>query len=730
MSKTKHKKNRQLQISETELEVYEVLRASGDLEIEIITRKVPSAVSALTIEDAVKGLQKKRLIVAGKDGKFRISLSSGLVIGRLEVKKQGYGFLIGSGEDFYMPSKQMHGAMNKDVILADLEARRGSKGRRTVATRQVLRRAHHQIIGRFEYHGNIGVIIPCDRRLTVTIEIIRSKMGKAKTGEIVVVEIEEYPEEYGAMPRGRVTEILGDEWDPRIEIEIILRQHGLSPTFPDEVEAAAQMIGETVDSSELPGRKDYRDVLTVTIDGKDAKDFDDAVSIEKLDSGSWKLMVHIADVSHYVGPGSPIWDEAEHRATSTYLVDRVIPMLPERLSNGICSLNPDVDRLCLTAEMTIDPKGRVADSAIHAGVIKSDARLTYDAVDAFLGGGSLTDHQAVVLGGHVDKGELARLEDLVTQMADVAKVLSGMRMRRGSLNFESSEAKVVLDSEGVAEAIDIRSRTLATGLIEEAMLLANETVAGTMKRRKLPMIYRIHEPPDQEILQHIYAIVEALGFPGTLPKDFESDVDSGLLQDIIDFAHDRPERLLLNTLLLRSMKQARYSATHLGHFGLASNMYTHFTSPIRRFPDLLVHHLVKREIGVKMPSFEDEKIRLAAFAEHSSVREREAEAAERESVEVKVCEYMQRHLGEEFTGIISGVAQWGFWVELENTAEGLVHVSSLTDDHYVCEPEMYRLLGSRKGNIYKLGQQVRVKLEKVKVGERQMDFVIAKEQSG
>ena len=569
-----------------------------------------------------------------------------------------------------------------------------------------MERANLRIIGRFEHRGGSPVVVPADKRIPYAVEIPRGKQLGAQEGQIVTALIERFPDRLQG-PQGRVEEILGNEWDPAIEIEMIIRGHDLRTGFPAEVVAETEGLTASISREETAGRRDFRDLFTVTIDGLDAKDFDDAVSIERREKG-WRVWVHIADVSHYVRPGSALFEEAEVRATSVYLVDRVLPMLPEILSNDVCSLRPQEERLTLSVEIDVGRSGDVERYWIGEGIIRSSARLTYEQVDLHFSGESAYE---------------AEVESLLSEMRRLSEALEGRRLSRGALNFETVEPKVVLDEEGRPQEILVRERTPATQLIEETMILANETVAEFMAAREAPLVYRIHEEPDPAIIEQIYDIVYVLGYRGTLNL---GRAEPSELQAVIDFASGRPEKLLINTLLIRAMQQARYSTANRGHYGLASTAYCHFTSPIRRMPDLVVHHLVKQELGVVgsgRDALGEMTSRLPALAEESSVQEREAEAAGRESTDVKICEYMQRHIGDSFQGMISGVTSFGFFVELANTAEGLVHVSDLDDDLYGFEPQQFLLRGRRSGKIYRLGQPVKVVLKRVRVGQRRLDFV-------
>ncbi|MCE5190536.1 MAG: VacB/RNase II family 3'-5' exoribonuclease, partial [Actinomycetia bacterium] len=454
-------------------------------------------------------------------------------------------------------------------------------------------------------------------------------------------------------------------------------------------------------------RTDVRDLFTVTIDPTDAKDFDDAISIERREGG-FRLWVHIADVSHYVPWGSVIDEEARVRSTSVYLVDRVIPMLPERLSNGVCSLNPAEDRLTFTIEMDLDKTGLVEGARLYPSVMRSDRRLDYDSVDRWLSSGEFPDEQ---------------LKGMLTDFRQVAEAIHTRRISRGGLDFDTVEARVRLDESGKPLEVVLRRRTVATNMIEEAMVLANEVVARHMRDARAPMVYRIHEDPDPDALDQIAVILKEFDYPmkdihGASPQTF---------QRIVAFAKGRPEELLINSLLLRALERARYSEVLEGHFGLASDAYCHFTSPIRRYPDLIVHRLLKAQL---VGTLDREPVasmaqELSWLAEHCSAMEREAESAEDSSQKVKLTRLMADHLGEVFNGIVTGVMSFGFFVELENTAEGLVHVNALKDDYYRFDAERFMLRGENHGTQYRLGQRLKVRVLDVSVSERRIDFEVA-----
>lgn len=630
---------------------------------------------------------------------------SGLLVGRISVNRKGYGFVEAPEGDIYVATREMHGAMHGDTVGVRVYPGAGHQGRSGTVVK-VLERANETLVGRFERSGRIGVVVPTDPRIRNDIFIAHGADAGAKTGEFVVVRLTAYPSKHNAA-QGVVEEVLGDSETPGILIEIIIRQHGLRAEFPPEAEEAADAIRLDVDEAlKDPARKDIRDWFTITVDPTDARDFDDAITCERTDDGGYRLGVHIADVSHYVPWDGPVDREARRRATSVYLVDRVLPMLPEHLSNDICSLNPGVDRLSFSVVMDLDRDAVVRDYRLFRSVMRSDRRFDYDTVQRCLEG--------------VEPFPDADAERVVRDFARVAGLIGKRRVARGGLDFESVEAKVRLDESGAPLEVVLRERTQATNMIEEAMILANEVVARHMTEAGAPMVYRIHEDPDPDALAQVAVILKEFDYPitdihGASPKTF---------QRIIAFAHDRPERLLINSLMLRALQRARYTDFLAPHFGLASGAYCHFTSPIRRYPDLLVHRLLAAQLDGSLDRQPTAGMaeELEWLAEHSSVMEREAEAAEDESVRVKLAELMSDHVGEEFEGIITGVESFGLFVQLDNTAEGLVHVRSMTDDYYRFDAERFMLFGEERGKVFRLGERIVVRVVDVNIAEGRIDF--------
>jgi len=625
------------------------------------------------------------------------------------MTRRGYGFVSAPDGDFYVSARDTNGAMHGDTVALRPDTKRGRQGKSGVVVK-IIERATSQVVGRFEKHGAIGIVIPADRRIQHDIFVASNAIGDAVTGDVVVARIIGYPSR-NQSAQGVVAEIVGHEGDEGIEIEIIIREHGLATEFSADAEAHAASIRLDVEQalSSESERRDVRDRFTFTIDPADARDFDDAITIDH-DDGLTRLGVHIADVSHYVSWGSAIDLDARQRATSVYLVDRVLPMLPEELSNGICSLNPDEDRLSFTADIWLDKDAVVQRYELYPSAMRSDRRFNYGQVQRMLDGGE-----------PFPDGESERA---LRDFARIAGKIQERRVARGGLDFETVEAKVKLDEDGTPLEVIIRERTQATNMIEEAMILANEVVARHMRDAKAPMIYRIHEDPDPDALGHVAVVLKEFNYP---IKDIHG-ASPATFQRIIKFAHTRPEKRLINSLLLRALERARYVDYLGGHFGLASEAYTHFTSPIRRYPDLIVHRLLRAQLAGRLevdPNTVGMAPELEWLAEHSSIMEREAEMAEDDSVRFKLCQLMEQHVGEVFSAVVSGVTTFGLFVQLENTAEGLVHVDSMADDHYRFDPQRFTLTGEKRSNSYRLGQPLEVRLTAVSVAEARLDFELA-----
>ncbi|MGV1214633.1 ribonuclease R [Enterococcus hirae] len=667
-------------------------------------------------------MEREQSVVFTKKGKVKLPLKPVLIEGTFRANERGFGFVTIDPEedDIYIPKEATGYAMDGDTVAidiiktADTAMDRGAEGKVV----EIRKRATTQLAGEFVAYTEeeisetdlYGVVIPKDKKLNQFKVYAAAEGIRPVDGSIVMVELTHYPEKnYATSLEGIVKQVIGHKNDPGMDILSIVVSNGIPTKFPDDVLAEADQVPDTINEKDLVGRRDLREQLIVTIDGEDAKDLDDAVTVKKLANGNYFLGVHIADVSNYVTEGSQLDREAYERGTSVYLTDRVIPMIPQRLSNGICSLNPHVPRLTMSCEMEIDPNGQVVSHDIFPSVIQTTERMTYTAVNQIL------EEQ--------DEQVMERYQQLVPmfqEMQELHQILEEMRIRRGAISFEDREAKILVEPDGQPTDILLRSRGVGERLIESFMLAANETVAEHFNKRNFPFIYRIHEQPKEEKMQRFFDFASALGIvvrgtKGTItPKD---------LQKIIENVEDKPESAVINTMLLRSMQQARYSEDNFGHYGLAAEYYTHFTSPIRRYPDLIVHRLI-RSYGqdpseANQTYWENE---LPEIAEHSSKMERRAVEAEREVDAMKKAEYMMDKVGEEFEGIISSVVKFGLFIELPNTIEGLIHINELKQDYFHFIENHLALVGERTGLTFKIGQKVRVKVIKADPEERAIDF--------
>jgi ribonuclease R len=663
-------------------------------------------------------LEEAGELVRTRKNRFGLPEKMNLYRGRLQMHAKGFAFLIPDDEeqrDIYIHHSDMASAMNNDKVLVRLEKKSEAGNRPEGTVVRILERAVHTVVGTFENNRAFGFVVADDKRIPNDIFIPKAETHGAVSGHKVIVHITKYQED-GKSAEGEVIQILGHKNDPGIDIISIIYKHGIKLDFPEEVLDQAANAPETIKEKELEARRDLRNEVVVTIDGADAKDLDDAVSVKQLDNGNYQLGVYIADVSYYVQEGTPMDKEAFERGTSVYLVDRVIPMIPHRLSNGICSLNPHVDRLTLGCQMEINTQGEVVNHDIFQSVINSTERMTYHDVNKIL----------------VDKEEEVRdkyqkLVPMFEKMELLAAILRGKRMGRGAIDFDFKEAQVLVDDKGKATDVVLRERSVAERLIEEFMLAANETVAEHFHWMDVPFIHRIHEEPDQAKLQNFFEFVAGLGY---VVKGTANDVHPQALQKVIDEVQGKPEEMIVSKLMLRSMKQARYDPQGIGHFGLATEFYTHFTSPIRRYPDLIVHRLIRTyllEKHMDRQTIKKWKENLPEIARHTSEKERTAVDAERDTDDLKKAEYMQDHIGEEYTGVISSVTNFGLFVELENTVEGLVHVSYLTDDYYHYDEQSHALIGERTANIYRIGDEVRVRVTSVNLDEHAVDFEMVKD---
>lgn len=657
-------------------------------------------------------MEKQGLIVKNRRGRYGVPEKMNLIIGELEGHPGGYAFLLPDNpelDDIYVSREDMNGAMHGDKVLVrpKVPAKGSSKAEGEVV--RILKRAIKTVVGTVERGKQFSFVVPDDKRIAYDLYVPKEKSNGAKNGQKVVAKIIEWPQKR-RNPVGEIVEILGYPDEPGIDVLTIIKKYDLPLDFPDKVKKQLQEIPDEVLDEDLVGREDFRHLKTITIDGEDAKDLDDAVSIEVTDDG-YRLGVHIADVSYYVKEKSPLDIEALKRGCSVYLVDRVIPMLPPKLSNGICSLLPQRDRLTMSVIIDFDREANVKNYKITPSVIKTCERMTYTQVNKIL----------------EDKDEemISRFNYLVDDleaMRELAEKLSQKRFVRGSLDFDLEEAKVILDEEGHPIDVVKEERRISSRIIEEFMIAANEVVAEHIFWLKIPMVYRIHENPDDIKIDSLKEFLYNLGYTLKGTKNLKPKS----LQQILEKSKGKPEQRLINIMLLRSLKQARYSGINFGHFGLASLYYTHFTAPIRRYPDLLVHRVLRKQLRNQIDEKQEKKLSkiVEKVAKISSERERIAEEAERETVELKIAEYMASRIGETYDAIVSGVTSFGIFVELDNTIEGLVHVSNMEDDYYQFNEKNMTLIGERTGKTFRIGDVVKVKVDHVNITERQIDFVL------
>ena len=681
------------------------------------------------LQQLLRELAKEGQILQVKSNRYALTREMPVVTGRLQGHRDGYGFVIPdqaglpvgqTGSDIFIRPPHIGGAMHSDRVTARIE-RVKPGGLREGRIVSVLERGLKQITGRIEEDQKRLKLVPTDSRITHDIFLLSTDDLRADAGKIAIAEILDYPMDQAPV-RGQIVKVLGGLDDPRIDAELILNEFGLPPMFPTLAQQEAEKIPDHVTARMCEGRRDLRNLLTVTVDGEQAKDFDDAISIQSLPHDQFRLFVHIADVAAYVDWDTTLDLEARSRGTSVYLPNNVVPMFPEKLSNGICSLNPKEDRLTLTAEMVFGSLGQPLDYQLYESVIRSRERMTYTAVKEIL-----VDRDTAV-----SQRYQALLEDL-RLMETLCLKLRHRRLAMGSIDFDLPEPEIELDVLGQPTAILREERTIAHQMIEEFMLAANQTVARHLTRPGLPMIYRIHEPPDLKKIEAFRLFVQGLGHtaPGTMTRSPKGEAQKTVdtlhpksFQTLLEHAKGSPHERLINHLLLRSMKQARYSTQNLGHFGLAFDCYTHFTSPIRRYPDLVVHRILKESFKANTHRGKG-RADLESIAEHSSDRERLSMEAEREAVKLKKVRFMGNKLGEEFGGFITGVTAFGLFVELEEIfVEGLIPITSLAHDDYLYLQDKHCLLGKRHRRMLRLADSVKVRVERVDLEKRQVEFVL------
>ena len=633
--------------------------------------------------------------------------------GIYQASGRGFGFLIPEeGEDCFIPPRANGGAWNGDKVTACITEEDPEAGRRVAKVVQVLERANKTVTGVLERQDHALWLKPDNERLPGPIQVFTKRKG-VRPGERAAVAMTSFGGGKTA-PMGTLRERFGPADRRESAVEAILYTHDIVRTFPPAVLAETETIPQAVEPSALAGRLDLRGKTIITIDGASSKDFDDAVSLEKDDQGRWVLGVHIADVSHYVQPGTPLDLEAWERGTSVYFADQVVPMLPVELSNGICSLNPHVDRLALSCIMTMDSNGTVVDHAITKSVICSTERMTYEDCNVLLAGEdpALAERYAHIL-------------PMLRDMAALAKQLEKLRRNRGALDLETKESYVICDSEGKPVDVALRQQGESEKLIESFMLAANECVAEHLNRLHKPCVYRVHEKPSDEKGEALRTMVAPLGY------DLKG-TDSHSLQKLLDWAKGKPEEGAVSMMVLRSLMKARYDGDNLGHFGLGAEYYCHFTSPIRRYPDLQIHRIIREFLHGRMKENRIDHYReiLPQVAQHCSQTQRRADEAERETDRLKKAEYMQNHLGERYEAVISGVTAWGLYVELPNTVEGLIPVSRMEEDFFLYDEENYALTGERTGKAYRLGQRIRVYAVSADRLARSVEFALDQQEDG
>jgi ribonuclease R len=666
------------------------------------------------LKKVLRGLIDEGTVVKIRGARVGLPSRMNLVAGRLQCSPAGYGFVVpesrGEGQgDIFVSAANIREALHGDRVVArvERESAKGPEGRII----RILERAQERVVGRYESDGRFGGhVVPFDRRVLHEFFVPAGEEGGAEPGQMVTVEITQ-PPTASRSPMGRVVEVLGRLTDPGVDLKVVMAKHSLPDDFPREVEKEAKRVARRPGKADTRGRRDFRDWPTVTIDPETAKDHDDAVAIERLDGGRWRLAVHIADVAHYVHQGTALDREAYARGTSVYFPDRVVPMLPHALSSDVCSLMAGEDRLTQSVVMELDPEGRVKSASFHDGVIRCAAGLSYE------------EAQGIVDGDRALRKRFKSLVPALEAMAELARLMRRRRYARGSLDFDLPEPKLVLDESGEMTGIVPHERLDSMRLIEEFMLAANETVAEELHRAGGGALYRVHERPDPERVREFCDLVSSFGYriPGDLeavrPEDF---------QRIIRQIAGKPEEKLVSYLLLRTMKLAQYHEDNLGHFGLATDMYAHFTSPIRRYPDLVVHRAL-RALRDGLDPERDTWLReqLPEMGRHLSDAERRAAEAERELIEWKKVRFMAGRLGDVFSGYLTGVQAFGLFVELEEIyVQGLVHVSSMTDDYYAFDEKGHRLRGENTGRVYRLGDRVEVQVVQVDLDRRQIDLAL------
>ncbi|MFQ7523656.1 MAG: ribonuclease R [Terrisporobacter sp.] len=659
-------------------------------------------------------LEEDGYIVKTKKGRVMSPNQMGLFVGKFVSHRKGFGFVESDEElvqDLFIPKNDINGALHNDRVMAEIVTPATEDKRAEGKVIKIIKREVTRVVGLFQENKSFGFVVPDDKKFNQDIFIPKRGFNGAKNDDKVVCEITLWPQE-NRKPEGKIIEVLGKKGERGVEIDSIIRAHGLPEEFPKKVIDEANYVSSQDLEDEIARRLDLRHLDIFTIDGEDAKDLDDAISIEVLPNGNYKLGVHIADVTHYVREKSKLDKEALKRATSVYLVDKVIPMLPKQLSNGVCSLNPFEDKLTLSCIMEIDENGKVVNSEIAETVINSKARMTYTEVSDILE----KDDEKL-------KQTFAKQVEDFKNAEKLARILMKRRERRGAIDFDFPEAKIILNREGKVVDIKCYERRISNKMIEEFMLVANETVAEHFYWLQLPFVYRIHETPSAEKMEDLNKFIATFGYH--IKGDLE-DVHPKEIQSLVEKIKGTKEEESISTIALRSMKQAKYSPQCIGHFGLAAKYYCHFTSPIRRYPDLQIHRIIKEQLNNKLNNKRQEQLsHIVEYAStQSSERERAAELAERDVHDFYKACYMADKVGQEFDGVVSSVTSFGMFVELENTVEGLIRLANMRDDYYIYNQETYTIMGERSHKTFKIGDTVRIKVDNVNVDFREIDFVL------
>ena len=644
--------------------------------------------------------------------KYMLFEYSHLKKGKISISEKGFGFVLMDPEpDIYVSSKSLNGARDGDMVIVEIiDNSTGAKKEGRVL--RIAKRTYGPLIGEIYKEHDVLYLKVHDRKFKQKVVLTKDTLENAVEGHIVLAEYKKEIDRDTIL--ADVIKIIGHKNDVGVDVEAIIYKYGFAPNFSDEVLEEVESIPNEVSSSEIVGRKDLRDEIIFTIDGDDTKDIDDAISIKKLENGNYELGVHIADVSYYVKPGTKLYDDAYERGTSVYLVDRVVPMLPHKLSNGICSLNPNVDRLAISCVMEIDTHGSVVSHSIFESVINSKKQMTYKCVNKWI-------EEGIICDGYEE------FTDKLSLMHELAKIVRKKRTAQGSIDFDTDEAKILADENGKAIDVILRERGEGEKLIEDFMIIANETVASHVYWMNLPFIYRVHGTPKEEKVNDFLNFVSSLGYK---VKGKVNINHSSSIQRILNQLKDKEEYKILASLMLRAMQKATYEPDNIGHFGLASKIYTHFTSPIRRFPDNTVHRLLRLYLFENNQSTETInywKNYMPILAEHTSLKEREAIDCEREVEDMKMAEYMMDHIGEEFTGMISGVQPFGMFVQLPNMIEGLVHISDIPGDYYIYDEKSMSLIGQKSKQRYRVGNIVKVKVISASKEESLIDFELVKD---